>query len=119
MIELVNQFIQEFKIEKYILWYCTPMALRYSFQLSPELVVYDSIAKHSATTETKLWESELLVWSDVVFSIDRNRNSGSDDTWNYVNQRIGTVFQQKKPRIMPRTFNQIEWHEVQLTGLEL
>lgn len=119
MMNLVNQFIQEFKIEKYFLWYCTPIALRYSFQLKPELVVYDSIAKHSVTTEIKLWESELLVWSDVVFSMDRNRNSGSDDIWNYVNKRITVAFQQKRVKIIPRPLNQIEWHEVQLTTLEL
>ena len=45
---LLNQLIAAEKIERYVLWYYTPSALRFSDHLTPEAVVYDCMDELSA-----------------------------------------------------------------------
>ena len=45
---LLAQFMAEHKIERYVLWYYTPMALAFSSHLQPGAVVYDCMDELSA-----------------------------------------------------------------------
>lgn len=45
---LLNQLIATEKIQRYVLWYYTPTALRFSDHLTPEAVVYDCMDELSA-----------------------------------------------------------------------
>jgi hypothetical protein len=38
---LLNQLLAAQRIERYVLWYYTPSALRFSYHLTPDAVVYD------------------------------------------------------------------------------
>lgn len=72
MLSLIQEFFFQFDIKEYVLWYMTPLALRYTFYLRPSLVVYDCIdelsAFHGVPPELRKFEAELLIWSDVVFT---------------------------------------------------
>ena len=45
---LLNQLIADERIDRYVVWYYTPSALRFSDHLSPETVVYDCMDELSA-----------------------------------------------------------------------
>lgn len=69
---LVNELIFSEGIERYVLWYYTPMALGFTDHLEPEAVVYDCMDELSgfanAPAELKLREAELLRRASVVFT---------------------------------------------------
>ncbi len=69
---LINGFMRAEEINKYILWYYSPMALTYSEQLKPELLVYDCMDELSAfkfaPPELKKMEVRLLGLADIVFT---------------------------------------------------
>ena len=69
---LLNEFVTSFHIERYTLWYYTPMALGFSQQLTPELTVYDCMdelsAFQNAPAQMKERERQLLDKADVVFT---------------------------------------------------
>lgn len=69
---LLEQLFVDERIDRYVLWYYTPMALPFSRHLKPKAIVYDCMDELSAfagappvLTER---ESELLDRADVVFT---------------------------------------------------
>jgi UDP-galactopyranose mutase len=71
-IRLINQLFAEKEIEAFITWYYTPMAMAYTRQLEPSLVVYDCMdelsAFNGAPQKMKDLEAELLQRADLVFT---------------------------------------------------
>jgi UDP-galactopyranose mutase len=69
---LLNQLIAAERIERYILWYYTPQALRYSDHLTPEAVVYDCMdelsAFKNADPSLPSLERALFRRADLVFT---------------------------------------------------
>jgi len=69
---LVNTLLKQYDITDYATWYYTPMALAFSQQLEPQVVVYDCMDELSAfkgaPPELLEWESELLERADLVFT---------------------------------------------------
>ena len=69
---LVDQLILAEGIERYVLWYYTPMALAFTAHLKPDAIIYDCMDELSAfanaPAELKLREMELLRRADVVFT---------------------------------------------------
>lgn len=69
---LLSSLMEEMIIQKYILWYYTPLALSYTGNLNPELVVYDCMDELSAFRFAppilQQRENELLQKADIVFT---------------------------------------------------
>ena len=69
---LLNLLFNHKKIEKYILWYYTPMALKISNHLKPEMIIYDCMDELSAfkfaPAELKIMEAELFSKAQLVFT---------------------------------------------------
>ena len=70
--KLLRELMQANHIENYVLWYYTPMALPFTRELSPSLVVYDCMdelsAFQGAPPELREREKELLRRADLVFT---------------------------------------------------
>ncbi len=70
--ELLEQFLRDFSIAKYVSWYYTPMALGFTSGLAPQAVVYDCMdelsAFQGAPPELRAREEELFRRADVVFT---------------------------------------------------
>lgn len=70
--KLLRQLIQDERIDSYRLWYYTPMALGFTRDLSPSLVVYDCMdelsAFQGAPPQLKEREKELFRRADLVFT---------------------------------------------------
>jgi len=68
----LEQLIARERITRYVLWYYTPLALRFSSHLTPVGVAYDCMDELSAfkgaSTELPALERELLRRADVVFT---------------------------------------------------
>ncbi|HAH23120.1 MAG TPA: hypothetical protein DCL77_05045, partial [Prolixibacteraceae bacterium] len=64
--------ISKNKIEDYLLWYITPMAIPFSQNLSPRMVVYDCMDELScfkdANPDISKNEAQLLRYADVLFT---------------------------------------------------
>jgi glycosyltransferase involved in cell wall biosynthesis len=71
-IELLNAFFAEKKLDRFIFWYYTPMALEITRQLSPVLTVYDCMDELSAfkgaSPRLRELEAELFRKADLVFT---------------------------------------------------
>lgn len=69
---LLNQLLAAERIQRYVLWYYTPSALRFSDHLSPEAVVYDCMDELSAfkgaDRELPALERALFRRADLVFT---------------------------------------------------
>jgi UDP-galactopyranose mutase len=69
---LIDEFISEQRLDSYLLWYYTPMALPFTRHLDPLLVVYDCMDELSAfkgaSPEMKNREAELFNRADLVFT---------------------------------------------------
>jgi UDP-galactopyranose mutase len=69
---LIDQLIRAWKVQEYELWYYTPMALQYTRQLTPQLVVYDVMDELKsfafAPPELLTLERDLFQRADVVFT---------------------------------------------------
>ena len=69
---LIDELIVSERIERYVLWYYTPMALAFTDHLAPDAIVYDCMDELSAfahaPAELKLREAELLRRSNVMFT---------------------------------------------------
>ncbi|GAB3539957.1 glycosyltransferase family 1 protein [Pontibacter brevis] len=69
---LLNSLLQEQMLERYALWYYTPMALSFSDHLSPALTIYDCMDELSAfkfsPPRIKELEQELFKRADLVFT---------------------------------------------------
>lgn len=70
--KLINLLFVQKKIEKYIVWYYTPMALKISSHLKPDVIIYDCMdelaAFKFAPAELKIMEAELFSKAHVVFT---------------------------------------------------
>lgn len=68
----ILQVLEEYKIKDYFSWYYTPMALQFTYQLNPDMVVYDSMDELSAfrfaPPQLLQLENELFKVADVVFT---------------------------------------------------
>lgn len=69
---LIHEILKEYNIENYISWYYTPMALQFTSELTPEIVIYDSMDELSAfrfaPPQLLQFEEELFKKADVVFT---------------------------------------------------
>jgi UDP-galactopyranose mutase len=69
---LMDEFITTEAIERYVLWYYTPMALEFTAHLQPEAIVYDCMDELSAfanaPAELRRRELELLERASIVFT---------------------------------------------------
>ncbi|RUT03277.1 UDP-galactopyranose mutase [Dulcicalothrix desertica PCC 7102] len=69
---LIDQLFAEHKINKYICWYYTPMAIAFTRHLQPEAIVYDCMdelaAFKGASTTLRDYEAELFQRADLVFT---------------------------------------------------
>lgn len=72
MHQLLGDMFNEYKISTFIAWYYTPMALPYSFQTSPQFVVYDCMDELSAFKDASpalhTQEAALMRKADLVFT---------------------------------------------------
>ena len=68
----LDQLIEREGLRRYVLWYYTPQALRFSWHLTPASVAYDCMDELSAfkgaSPELPALERELLARADVVFT---------------------------------------------------
>ncbi len=69
---LLKQYMLKKKIDRYFTWYYTPMALKLTCNLEPEMVIYDCMDELSAfkfaPAELKLLEAELFKQADLAFT---------------------------------------------------
>jgi len=69
---LLHELLAGSKMHDYILWYYTPMALSFSDDLLPALIVYDCMdelsAFKNAPAELRQKESELMKKASIVFT---------------------------------------------------
>ncbi len=69
---LLRGMLADFAIQRYIAWYYTPMALRFTGELQPQVTVYDCMDELSgflgAPPELREREGELFSRADVVFT---------------------------------------------------
>ena len=72
MAAVLDKLIATENILSFDCWYYTPMALKFSGHLSPEIVIYDCMDELSAFSfappELKLFEKKLFANADVVFT---------------------------------------------------
>jgi len=70
--DLVSQFLKSKNLNDYAFWYYTPMALEYSRNLKPSMIIYDCMDELSAfkfaPPAIKKLEKELFSKADVVFT---------------------------------------------------
>lgn len=70
--KLLDELISRYEVKSYISWYYTPMALKFSRHLKPELCIYDCMDQLShfkgASREIPLLEQELFRKADLVFT---------------------------------------------------
>jgi UDP-galactopyranose mutase len=73
---LLHGLLREMEVEDYVLWYYTPLALRFTSDLAPLAVVYDCMDELSgfkgAAKELPERERQLLARADVVFTGGRS-----------------------------------------------
>ncbi|MGV3642420.1 MAG: glycosyltransferase family 1 protein [Adhaeribacter sp.] len=71
-IELLNAFFAEKNLDRYILWYYTPMALEITRHLNPVLTVFDCMDELSAfkgaSPQLRALEAEMFRQADLVFT---------------------------------------------------
>jgi UDP-galactopyranose mutase len=69
---LLDDLVVRERIDRYVLWYYTPIALRFTSHLQPDAIVYDCMDELSAFANApaalKLHEAELFRRADVVFT---------------------------------------------------
>lgn len=74
--ETVNNLIKWYRISDYLLWYLTPMAVEFTYDLDPRIVVYDSMDELScfkgAHPNMIPNENKLFKLADVVFTGGHN-----------------------------------------------
>jgi glycosyltransferase involved in cell wall biosynthesis len=70
--ELLKSFMSDKSLSDFIFWYYTPMALEFSGELIPDVIVYDCMdelsAFKNAPAELTNLENELLSRADLVFT---------------------------------------------------
>lgn len=70
--QIINLLFKNKKIDKFISWYYTPMALKISSHLKPQMIIYDCMDELSAfkfaPAELKIMEAELFSKAHLVFT---------------------------------------------------
>lgn len=70
--QMLSKFLREEAIDTYDCWYYTPMALDYTHNLTPEILIFDSMDELSAfkfaPKDLLTKEEELLRMADIVFT---------------------------------------------------
>lgn len=70
--DLLSKLFRNMRIESYLFWYYTPMALSISDYFEPELIIYDCMDELSAfkyaPAELKLLEVEMFQKADLIFT---------------------------------------------------
>jgi UDP-galactopyranose mutase len=70
--KMLNNLLETMKINRYFVWYYTPMALPFTNHLAPELTIYDCMDELSAfkfaPPELTIREKDLFKRADVVFT---------------------------------------------------
>ena len=73
---ILDTLIERERITRYVLWYYTPQALRFSSHLEPEAIAYDCMDELSAfkgaSSDLPALERELMGRADVVFTGGRS-----------------------------------------------
>jgi len=68
----ISNLLVNMKVDRYFAWYYTPMALKFTSSLKPELVIYDCMDELSAfkfaPPELTVLEKDLFSKADVVFT---------------------------------------------------
>lgn len=69
---MLNKLFRNMRIEQYLFWYYTPMALSISDHFQPALIVYDCMDELSAfkfaPPELKMREAEMFKKADLIFT---------------------------------------------------
>ena len=69
---LLHRMVDDYRITRHVLWFYTPLALRFASQLKPHLTVYDCMdeltAFDGAHPELATYEQELFKRADLVFT---------------------------------------------------
>ena len=80
---LINDFIDIARVQDYLLWYYTPMALGFTKQLTPSLVIYDCMDELSgfkgAPAALADYERELFDRANLVFTGGRSLYQAKKD----------------------------------------
>src|SRR5215203_4200085 len=70
--QMLDQLILDERIDDFVLWYYTPMAVPFTAHLQPRTVIYDCMDELSAFAqapgELRAYERQLLATADVVFT---------------------------------------------------
>ncbi len=70
--DLIDRMFESQKLDTYVLWYYTPMALAFSRHLSPQAIIYDCMDELSlfrdAPPALRAYENELFERADLVFT---------------------------------------------------
>lgn len=76
MRDLLRHLLRSKKLNEYVLWYYTPMALSYTSELNPQAIVYDCMdelsAFKNAPSALSNFEQELFQKADLVFTGGRS-----------------------------------------------
>lgn len=100
--EIIGQLFQEEKIQTYIFWHYTPLALILCNQFNPVLTIYDCIGQcygvHGAVTKEN--EKELFERSDIVFaagqSLFENKKKFHKHIYSFPNRVDKNHFEQAR-----------------------
>ncbi|MDJ1506147.1 glycosyltransferase family 1 protein [Xanthocytophaga agilis] len=69
---ILKTLIEKYRIEDYVAWYYTPMALAFGQNLTPKVTIYDCMDELSAfkgaPPELLEWEQQLLQKADIVYT---------------------------------------------------
>ena len=103
MRELVDGFFSE-EVDEYILWYYTPMALKFSRHLQPALTVYDCMDELSlfkgAPAKLKDLEQELIHRADLIFTggqtLYEGKKNGHDNVYLFPSSIDARHFEQAR-----------------------
>lgn len=70
--ELLDEFLRQRQITEFLLWYYTPLALRFTGHLAPQAIVYDCMDELSAfkgaDASLATWEAELMRRASLVLT---------------------------------------------------
>lgn len=81
--QLITDFIDQSSIQQFIAWYYTPLALSFTQNLEPALVIFDCMdelsAFKNAPASLKQKENELLEKADLVFTGGASLYEGKKD----------------------------------------
>jgi len=93
MRDLMHELITGHSISRYVLWFCTPMAMSFARDLEPVSVVYDhghDLPESSdEVTGLAAYHAQLLAVSDVI--VDDGPSISWDETWSSIDDQLQAV----------------------------